>query len=271
MNVKTIFYVLISGTILISCEKTKEPPVDNQNIPLLSKEIYSANLFSEYTYNEENLLYERKTKWSYTCYTYDEDNKLVSYDMYDDLRMASSDWETAQQALNRTDWVTPENTEINGRGNYYYNKEKLTKIEVTRLPGGSKSFTTFEYDKNGRIWRKTFYTNGLPGSYIEYIYDVKGNLILETHNDIVNDNPVVSIKEEYEFDDKNNPYIAFKRLLHPGEYTNKNNIIKKTMTLNFDAPGVEKVQVTNSTYEYNNDGYPIMKNNLIHYEYLPPR
>ena len=61
---------------------------------------------------------------------------------------------------------------------------------------------------------------------------------------------------KYEFDKKNNPFKVFKRLLLPGKYTNENNIIKKTVTLYFDVSGVDKVQVTESTYEYNNEGYP---------------
>jgi hypothetical protein len=160
--------------------------------------------------------------------------------------------------------------QISGRGNYYYNHGKLEKNEVIRLPSENKSITTVEYDNNDRIWRKTFYYNNLPSGYIEYSYDEKGNLILETHKDLIDGSPVVSVTEEYEFDDKNNPFIVFKRLLLPGLYTNENNIIKKTLTLYFDVPGidVDKVQVTESTYEYNNKGYPIKKDNIVQYEYL---
>jgi len=81
--------------------------------------------------------------------------------------------------------------------------------------------------------------------------------------------PVLMVKTEYEFDDKNNPYIAFQRLLRPGEYTNKNNIVRRVQTLYFDAPMVEKIQETNYTYEYNSEGYPIKKNGSITLEYLP--
>jgi len=267
MNGRPYYIILISFIVLLSCKKEKEPQIENENILLLSKEIYSDDLFFEYTYNELNLLMERKTKWSYTSYSYNDNNQLISYDMYEDLRIASSDWETAQQAMNRTDWVTPENTDISGRGTYSYSHDRLTKVTVTQFPGGSKTYVTFEYDENGRIGEKIFYYNGVPASFIEYSYNEKGNLILETHKDVVEGNPVISIKEEYEFDDKNNPFKAFKRLLLPGEYTNENNIIKKTMTLFFDIYGVDKVQVTEATYEYNMQGYPVKKNNMIRYEY----
>jgi len=270
MNAKVFVLILASFLILHSCEKVKEPQIENEDIPLISKEIYSSDLIIEYTYNEVNLLKERKTKWFYKCYSYNNNNQLISYDMYQDLRIVSSDLETYQQAMNRTDWVTPENTEISGRGNYYYKQDKLEKIEVTRLPSENKSITTFEYDNNDRILRKTFYYNNLPDSYIEYSYDEKGNLILETHKDLIDGSSVVSITKVYEFDDKNNPFKAFKRLLLPGLYSNENNIIKETVILYFDVPGmdVDKVQITESTYEYNNKGYPIKKDNKVQYEYL---
>ncbi|MBK7626042.1 MAG: hypothetical protein IPJ16_02370 [Bacteroidales bacterium] len=87
-----------------------------------------------------------------------------------------------------------------------------------------------------------------------------------THKDLVNGSPVVSSTEQFEFDDKNNPYKAFKRLLQPGVYTNENNIIKKTLTLNINVAGVDKIQVTESTYEYNLQDYPIKKGD-VKFEY----
>jgi hypothetical protein len=267
MRQHLFFLSLIACSILLSCEKEKELPADNENTPLLWKEIFTDDLYFEYTYNEANLLYERKTKWSYTSYSYNEDHQLVSYDMYDDLRILSSNWETVQAAMNRTDWVTPENTNISGRGTYSYNHNKLTRITVTQLPGGFTSYVTFDYDNQGRISKKTFYYDNQPGGFLEYSYDERGNLILVTHYDLVNGSPVVSITEQYEFDDRNNPFKVFNRLLLPGENTNENNIVKKTMTLFFDAPGVDSIQVTESTYEYNSQDYPVKKDNTVRFEY----
>jgi len=72
---------------------------------------------------------------------------------------------------------------------------------------------------------------------------------------------------EFEFDHQKNPFKAFNRILTPGKYTNENNIVKETLTLNVEVPGVDKVQVTNSSYEYNEFGYPVLKDNMIRYEY----
>ncbi|MBK7625974.1 MAG: hypothetical protein IPJ16_02025 [Bacteroidales bacterium] len=176
--------------------------IENENMPLLWKEVFAEDLYFEYTYNEAKLLFERKTKWSYTSYSYNNDNQLVSYDMYEDLRMASSDWTTLQAAMNRTDWVSPKNTEISGQATYSYNDNKLTKITVTRFPGGTANSVTFDYDNNGRISKQTYYYNNQPSGFREYSYDERGNLILVTHKDLVNGSPVVSSTEQFEFDDK---------------------------------------------------------------------
>ncbi len=261
------YFILIVNIFLLSCEKEKPLQIENEGIQLLTKEIYSEDLYNEYTYNEANLLKERKSKWFYTGYYYNEENQLICYDMYEDPGIYSSTWTVAEAAMNRVDWVTPENTKISGRGVYSYNNRHLTKITVTRLPGGTVSGTAFEYDANDRISKETFYYENVPNSFIEFTYDEKGNLILETRKDISNGIATVSTTEEYEFDDKKNPYKAFNRLLVPGVNTNENNIVKKTLTLFFDVQGVDKVQVTESTYEYDLQGYPVKKNNMVRYEY----
>ena len=259
-------------SLFLSCDKDNDEfvPSDNQNIPLISKEYYSDELIQEYTYTDDNLLFESKGKWSYIVHSYDKENKLLSYDMYNDLGMASSDWETAQQSMNRTEWVTPENTKINGRANYYYEKNRLSKIEVTRLPGGTKSSTTYEYDDNGRISKRIYYNENQPSCFAEFHYDENGNLVTEIKKEIIDGVPVMMVKTEYEFDDKNNPYIAFQRLLRPGENANKNNIVRSVQTLYFDAPLAQKIRETNNTYEYNSEDYPIRKNDSYTFDYLPP-
>lgn len=271
MRIK-IIPVLFSLSLFISCDKDnfEVVPADNQNIPLISKMYYQDKLVHEWVYNEDNLVVESKGKWSYRSYTWDRDHKLLSYDMYDDLGMASSNWETAQQSMNRTEWVTPENTEINGRANYFYTKNKLSKIEVTRLPGGAKSSTTYEYDDKGRISKKIYYYDNTQSSFTEFHYDAYGNLVTEIKKEIIDGVPVMMVSTEYEFDDKNNPYIAFKRLLQPGENTNKNNILRRVQTLHFDAPMAQKIMETVNTYEYNSEGYPVKKDSLYTLEYLQP-
>jgi hypothetical protein len=265
---KKYIVFLIMFIMLLSCSKEdldKYPFVDIQDIPLIWREYYSDALTQEYSYTSERLLYEVKSKWIYTVYTYNNANQVVSYDKYFDLRLASPNPEIVEQAMNRTDWVTPENTEINRRANYTYSNDKLTKYEITLLTTGEKTWYTFEHDKNSRISKRTSYHEYQPIQSDEFFYDDKGNLITEIRNHINDGTPVMTRKIEYEFDDKNNPYIVFQRLLEPGVYTNKNNILKEIVTLY----SISDTQETNHTYEYNSDGYPIRMDDVITLEYLP--
>jgi len=256
-------------TAFVCCEKEKPLLLENQESLLLTREIYSDQLTYEYTYNNQNLLKERKSKYFYASYSYDSDNQLTSYDMYEDSRIYSSDWTTAQEAMKRDEWVNPENTEISGRGFYIYSHGKLAKIEVQRFPNDYKNTSEFELDENGRISKQTFYSKDNPSGTIEFTYDDSGNLILKQQFDLVDGTAVLSTSTAYEFDNKKNPFRAFKRLLLPGNYTNQNNIIKETLTLFFEVPGFENngIQVQESVYEYNEQGYPVLKDNLIRYEY----
>lgn len=269
MKLKLIFLIIFCVAILHSCDKEREYilPVENQDIPLLTKEIFSDELFNQYTYTDENLLKERKSKWAYTVYHYNENHQLVSYDFYYDQRIFSSDWTTAQSALNRTEWVTPENTELTGTGKYFYSKNgQLEKIQVANQSSGTNSITTFDYDANGRIAKMSFWSGNQSDNFIEYSYDPKGNLLRETRYYLLNGTAKTGSTTEYVYDNQKNPYKAFQQLLLPGENTNENNIVKITLTLYEDIPGVDKVQVTESAYQYNQQGYPVSEG-LVRYQY----
>jgi hypothetical protein len=47
----------------------------------------------------------------------------------------------------------------------------------------------------------------------------------------------------------------------PGRYTNSNNIIKEKYSIHFEVDqSIDNVQVTENSYRYNPQGYPISKN-----------
>lgn len=259
--------ILLAFFILNSCEKDLIKPVENQDMSLLTREIYSEELFYEYSWNEQNLLSESKSKYFYTSYSYNSSNQLISYDMYEDSRIYSSTSNVIQEAMERTDWVNPNNTEISARVFYSYENEKLSKIETQRFTTNYQGVSTYEQDENGRISKQIFYYEDQPSGYVEYKYDNSGNLILKQHFYSIEGKGVLSSTTSYEFDQKKNPYKAFNRLLIPGRYTNENNIVKETLTLNEKIPGVDQVQVSESSYEYNRLGYPVLKDKLIRYEY----
>lgn len=260
-----VFFLFLIG--FSSCQKDSLIQVDNPDKPLLSKEIFSDELFNEYIWNDQNLLSESKSKYFYTSYSYNSENQVISYDMYEDSRIYSSSSFVLEEAMKRDEWVSPENTEISGRGFYSYKQGKLAKIEVQRFLNDSKNSSEYEFDNNGRIGKQTFIYEEKPSGYIEYQYDISGNLIQKKYFYLVNGQAVLSASTAYEFDTKKNPFKAFQRLLVPGRYTNENNIVKETLTLEEAVPGVDQIQITESSYEYNELGYPVLKDNMIRYEY----
>jgi len=175
-RIKAILFLFLG---FISCNKEKIGIIENVDIPLLTKEIYSDELAFEYTYNSENLLKEQKSKFSYTSYSYNSDNQLISYDFYEDLRIYSSTWQIAEEAMKRKDWVSPQNTDISGRGIYSYTRGKLLKIEVQRFLTDYSNSSSYEQDEYGRISKQTFLYENKPSGYIEYKYDNSGNPILK--------------------------------------------------------------------------------------------
>jgi YD repeat-containing protein len=260
-----LFVLLLFGLfITICCEKEQTPVIENVGLPLIVKEIYSDDLYHEFTYNEQNLLKERKSKWFYTLYHYDVNNRLTSADMYEDPGIFSSNWVTSQAAWNRTDWVNPENTNKSAITSYTYKNQMLESIIVLRIPGGAQNKSTFEYGEKGRIVNEIFYSEGEVSGRIAYTYDDSGNVSREEHFW----GAVLASTRLFEYDNKHNPFFVFGHLLTPGIYTNENNIIRETQTLaNNTDPNIETVHVTESVYEYNDQGYPVTKNGYIRYEY----
>jgi hypothetical protein len=248
----------------VSCEKEMIPPVENVGVPLIVKEVYSDELYHEYTYNEQNLVKESKSKWFYTLYHYDANNRVTGTDLYEDPGIYSSNLLTSEAAMNRTQWVSPENTDKSAKTSYTYKNQVLESIIVLRIPGGAQNMSSFQYDDKGRILNQVFYSEGKASGRIVYSYDGSGNVSKEEQYA----GGVLSSTRIYEYDNKHNPFAVFGHLLTPGIYTNENNITRETQILaNNTDPGIETVHVTESTYEYNEQDYPVTKNGFIRYEY----
>jgi hypothetical protein len=105
--------------------------------------------------------------------------------------------------------------------------------------------------------------------YIDYFYDEKGNLIKETQYRALSAGAAELLTTtEYEFDNMQNPFLSFKRLLTPGRFTNPNNIVKETYTGYFEVDKqTPSVSVRSNSYEYNDRGYPVKVNGEAEYVY----
>ena len=266
---KKIVLVFITSCILFSCEKDNHLIIENTDIPLISKVLIGSEIYMEYSYNSANLVNEEKSKFRYTKHTYNDMNQLVKSDFYWDISMASSDSRVIEAAMNRKEWVNPDNTPKSISHTFKYNSTgQLIRKNYIRPADKYSDFTEFLYE-NDRIIRTTGYYNNAISGYTDYIYDENGNIIKETRYFVSSAGIAeLSTTTEYEYDNRHNPYQSFKRLMTLGVFTNPNNITKETYTLNFDVgPSIEKVQITENLYEYNDNGYPIKVNGVTEYVY----
>lgn len=266
---KKIALIFFFSLIFYSCEKDKQLIVENTDILLLSKVLVDGVSYYEYAYNDANLLSEQKSKFHYTKHTYNDKNQLIVSDFYVDPAMFSSLGIVVEAAMNRKEWVNPDNTSKSLTKSFEYNdKYELIRVTYNRPSISNSEYSEFTFDNN-RISRQTMYWKKELAFYIDYLYDEKGNLIKESKYYV----PSTGIAElwtttEYEFDNMQNPYQAFSRLMTPGKYTNPNNITKETYTIHFEVdPWTDKVQITETSFEYDNRGYPVRVNGEAEYIY----
>ena len=261
--------ILIFSLVFFSCEKDKPVIVENTDIPLISKVLIGDETYMEYSYNEANLVTEEKSKFHYTKHIYNDNNQLTKSDFYWDISMASSDSRVIEAAMNRKEWVNPDNTakSITHSLEYNINGELIRKSYI-RPSAGNSEYNEFIYENN-RISRQTMYWQNVLSNYIDYVYDENGNLTKESKYHVSSTGVIeLGTTTEYEYDNMKNPYQTFKRLISPNKYTNPNNVTKETYTIHFDVDQfTQKIQVINNTYEYNDNGYPFKVNGDTKYVY----
>jgi hypothetical protein len=268
---RKIVLMIFCSLLFFSCEKEKDKQlfIENTDIQLISQVFIGEIFYMEYSYNEANLVSEEKSKFHYSRHIYNETNQLVTSDFYWDISMASSSSTVVEAAMNREEWVNPDNTPKSITHSYEYNSNgQLLRKSYIRPADKNSDIVKYLYD-NDRIIRITGYYNAKISGYTDYLYDNNGNVIKQTKYYV---SPAgiaeLTTTTVYEYDNMHNPYQSFKRLITPGVYTNQNNITKETCTLNFDVDlSIEKVQVTENSYEYNDMGYPVKVNGLIGYVY----
>jgi hypothetical protein len=266
---KKMLLVLSCTLIFFSCEKDRQPIIENADIPLISKVLIGGETYMEYTYNAANLVAEEKSKFHYARHIYNDFNQLITSDFYWDISIASSDSRVIEAAMNRKEWVSPENTPKSISHKFKYDSDgQLLRKSFIRPSAKIIDFIEYQYE-NDRIVRTTGYYNNLISGYTDYLYDNNGNIIKETKYNVSSSGITeLSTTTEYEYDNMDNPFQSFRRLITPGIYTNPNNIIKKTFTIHFEVDqSIQKVQITINTYEYDDKGYPVKVNGVTEYVY----
>lgn len=263
MNSSVKILALILIVILSACAKENSGLIFSDHSGLLYQIKFGSELSSEFTYNESNQIVEEKSKLHYTKHNY-QNGTLLSSDYYVDPGMYSSSSYMVESAMNRKEWVNPINTKKSSTKTYSHdNSGRIIKY------ANNLEICEYSYDNKNRISRQTFYSDNKRSGYIDYIYDDNGNMIKRLHYWIsASGVPELQTTTEYEFDDKHNPYRTFSSLVVPGRNTNTNNITRETYTIHFKVdPFINSVQITNNSYMYNRQGYPILKNDSEIYVY----
>ena len=263
-NIITLSWLLL--IVLISaCNKEDSEEIKGDPTGLLYQVNFNSELHYEYKYNVLNQIAEEKSRLHYTKHNY-KNGILVSSDYYYDPGMYSSNSYLVDSALNREDWVNPTNTEKSSTKTYFHDNEGRI-IKTSNYIGDCE----YTYDDRNRIICQTFISEDEETGYIDFVYDDNDNMVEKLHYWILDSGePELQTTTEYEFDTKKNPYKSFNSLMMPGEYTNTNNIVKETYTLYFEVnqySGVDSIQITENTYEYNSEGFPISKNDNETYIY----
>lgn len=272
MNNKIIYTCLLFSTLFFSCRKDEDQlPVGEKVISktgtLLSQIMTEKQPSLSYIYNGADLIREEKSKFNLTVHNYDDKNRLASNDYYTNYDLLSSDLQVFGTALNRIEWITSSNTNKAGTIQFEYNLNgQLAKTTYTPVTGSSQ-YSEFLYGAGNRISRQLLYWEDKQTGYIEYSYDVKGNLSQERLFNLSADGTAqLNTTTKYDFDNEQNPYNQINKLMIPGINTNINNITRETYTIKA-LTGEDNVQITANVYEYNSKGLPVKKNGNIEYIY----
>jgi hypothetical protein len=268
MKAVNFIFILLTAISIISCEEKTFNDLTGEGT-LLKEVVVEGEIIYKYTYNDANLVKEEKNKFHYTEHKYNNKNQLIQSDYYWDERIASSNLSTLQEALDRNDWVTPENTERDLYTTFEYDSNgQLKRSTIHRLNSNDSEYSTYVY-ADGKIEKQISYYNNQQTSLKNYYYDQYDNL-LKVEKFIFTDDvqPVLSSSNEYYFDKKNNAYLSFNLLIIPGVHTNKNNVIKEDYTIYSMTDGsVENVQTNEYTYTYNAKDFPEQRSDGTKYTY----
>jgi hypothetical protein len=210
------------------------------------------------TYNSNYLIYESTEPFSYTKFSYDDQNILRKVEVAVSFNPLSCSMIPGQDRES-----DPRKAKISQFSEFEYD-DGLRLIKKSNYFIGSghpelSSYQTYDYLNNQIIKLSYFNPQGAITSYHEYKYDDRGNI---TKDDLFTNSPTMRLYQTiiYEFDNKNNPYQIFAVEGTPGKYTNRNNIISET-TIYYNGTS-ESRNIRQNVYEYNNLDYPVKINTL---------
>ena len=210
MRIKLITFGLFFVTAFLSCNKeelSNTGSSGNTHVPIMSKVLIDNQSVNEYSYTALNLISQEKSKFDFTVYNYNDKGLLVTTEFYGNDDLLSSDPKIIETAMNKKEWVTPENGKKVSIITYEYNSNGQLLKSTYSLPSiTSSEYSVFTYNNN-RISRQTMYWDNTATGYIDYSYDGKGNLIEEMLYNLLSQGVTELVTtSQYEFDNQQNPY-----------------------------------------------------------------
>jgi hypothetical protein len=241
--------------MLFSCKKEPAAVPCNSEVLLIQVKTDNAPV-QELTY-KGCYLYESIEEYSYKKYTYNSQNLLVKTEqalLFDPLSCYIQPGTMDNRSV-----TDPRKAKFTQYYTYEYDSSlRLDRESYYFINNGSSqliNYRTFEYDRGYIVRSNLFSAQGQLAGYNLYTYDDNGNVIKEELYMIENGVDFELYSEnKYEYDTKHNPFHVFAIEGTPGINTNKNNILKETLTYFYDeGPDQHTMQYS---LEYNKLGYP---------------
>jgi hypothetical protein len=249
--------VILVFLIVLSCSKEQaQDPCQDKT--LIRQLVMSGTPSQAFTYNDNCQVYEYIEPYSYKKFSYNSLYQLIKVEQAQSINPLScviggadggSFGDPRKAKITQYDVFEYSNSgNLYKRSNFYINNDIAQLI----------SYQIFHYTNNLVDTIKIYNPNDIQNQFYAYTYDEKGNVIKESYF-IIRDNQNERIyANEYEFDDKSNPYQVLSGDGTPGINTNKNNIIKQTsIYYNSDSEYRNSVSYT---YDYNTLGNPVKIN-----------
>lgn len=205
-------------------------------------------------------------------YFYDSDYFLLKYEGSDNSKM---ECEYNNNLLIKLSYF-----DIDGLTNYFtfeYNSNNRieTKSYYNDLNSSTfvkKSWQTFFYEGDKIIKIENYRLDGTLKGYNEYDYDANNNMIKNTRYNINADGTNYKIYESsYTFDDKNYIFNNITSKWEPRDF-NKNNYLTNAWVFYDEYGNTTTSFETTYTYDYNEDNYPVKRTrdgeDYIEYEYI---
>lgn len=256
-SAKALLLLILSMVGFVSCEKEKITDHSNQYTDAIKSVFGYGKTQSRYIYNSQGQIQESQSLYFCKRFTY-HDGKLEKVEHASDASMFSSTW------VQKSELMTSKTAKFDGYSVFHYNEAgKPNWIKYySREKSGDRYISAYEliYEGEFIVRRNLYNSENVITQFTIYKYDNNGNVENEKDYSYYggkDSQPTLISENNYEYDNMLNPYRVFKDLGIPGLYTNNNNVIESNSIFYQMIEGRTNVENQQTSYEYNEKGYPV--------------